>query len=319
MRPGQRGNYTPPFALALCLLVAACAGPVVKDQAALQLQHSRQSLPVPFIPQRQYQCGPAALAMLLQFAGTPVTSRELVPQVYLPERRGSLQIDIVATGRRYGHVTYLLQPSLNDLLREIDAGNPVLVLQNQGFNWFPVWHYAVAIGYDLLNDEIILHSGEQRARRIKLTTFEHTWRRSKHWGLVITRDNSLPATAQADVFLKSVAALENIELWDAAAQGYQAALQRWPDSFIANFGLANIRYHQGKLNQAVSFYQRAIEIDPRPVAYHNLAITYADMDKLDLAEKAILKALAAGENKVFDNTRQDIQSRIRTKQDAIAP
>ena len=49
---------------------------------------------VPFFPQEEYQCGPAALATVLTWTGVNVTPAELAPQVYLPERQGSLQLEI---------------------------------------------------------------------------------------------------------------------------------------------------------------------------------------------------------------------------------
>src|SRR5690606_29566356 len=56
---------------------------------------------VPFFPQDEYQCGPAALATSLAATGVKVTPTELVPQVYLPERKGSLQVEMLAAARRH--------------------------------------------------------------------------------------------------------------------------------------------------------------------------------------------------------------------------
>ena len=66
-------------------------------------------------------------------AGVKVTPEELVPQVYLPERKGSLQVEMLAAARRHGMVSYQLAPRFEDVLREIAAGTPVVVLQNLGF------------------------------------------------------------------------------------------------------------------------------------------------------------------------------------------
>src|SRR5260370_26774661 len=43
---------------------------------------------VPFFPQEDYQCGPAALATTLVESGVKVTPQDLVAQVYIPERQG---------------------------------------------------------------------------------------------------------------------------------------------------------------------------------------------------------------------------------------
>ena len=50
-------------------------------------------------------------------------------------------------------------PRLADLLQEVAAGHPVIVLQNLGLEWIPVWHYSVVIGYDLSRGQLVLRSG----------------------------------------------------------------------------------------------------------------------------------------------------------------
>ena len=114
---------------------------------------------VPFFAQEKYQCGPAALAMVLNSAGVKITPEELVDQVYIPSRKGSLQVEMLAATRRNGLLAYELAPQLQDLLLEISAGHPVIVLENYSYGLWPVWHYAVAIGYDLKKEEIIRRSG----------------------------------------------------------------------------------------------------------------------------------------------------------------
>jgi hypothetical protein len=85
---------------------------------------------VPFFPQTAYQCGPAALSTMLAAAGEDVAPDDLVSQVYLPGREGSLQFELMAAARLRGFVPYVLAPQLDSVLHEVRAGNPVLVLQN---------------------------------------------------------------------------------------------------------------------------------------------------------------------------------------------
>jgi len=54
-------------------------------------------------------------------------------------------------------VSYQLAPRYEDVLRELSAGNPVIVLQDLGFGGG--WHYAVAVGYDYSYGDLILRSG----------------------------------------------------------------------------------------------------------------------------------------------------------------
>ncbi|MCK5204241.1 MAG: PA2778 family cysteine peptidase, partial [Desulfobacterales bacterium] len=131
---------------------------------------------VPFYPQKEYQCGPASLAMTLAWSGLQIDPDDLTPQVYTPSLKGSLPPAMVAATRRHGRVAYEIAGA-NALLKEISAGHPVIVLQNLGLSWVPVWHYAVVIGYDLDKAVIILHSGITDQKTTALKTFENTWAR----------------------------------------------------------------------------------------------------------------------------------------------
>src|SRR6516165_888048 len=57
---------------------------------------------VPFIPQETYQCGPAALAMVLQYYGAAVGPDEIARELYLPSIRGTLNLDLEFFARRRG-------------------------------------------------------------------------------------------------------------------------------------------------------------------------------------------------------------------------
>ena len=86
----------PLFSLStLALVLSGCAG----GGPILAPEQQRDILPefveltqIPFFPQEDYQCGPAALAMILVNAGLEVVPEDLVEKVYIPDRRGSLQI-----------------------------------------------------------------------------------------------------------------------------------------------------------------------------------------------------------------------------------
>jgi len=177
---------------------------------------------VPFFPQEDYQCGPAALAMVLSAGGKAIEPEVLRPQVYLPDRHGSLQIEMLAAARRNGFVAIELAPSLPDLLAEIAAGNPVVVLQNLALDWYPAWHYAVAIGYDLKARRITLRSGTERRLQMPLDTFEHTWRRSGYWAMLALPPRRLPASVAAGDYLSAVARLEKTGRATSAREAHRA-------------------------------------------------------------------------------------------------
>lgn len=274
---------------------------------------------VPFFPQQDYQCGPAALATVLNVAGVAVTPEQLAPQLYLPDRRGSLQPELLGTARRHERVPYVLRPQLEALIAEVAAGNPILVLQNLGLAVAPVWHYAVVIGFDLARAELVLRSGTDRRKVMRLHTFEHTWRRGGYWGVVVLPPDTLPQTAEELPYLKSVLALEQLEKWTGAAAAYGAALNRWPRSLGAQMGLGNSRYALGDLARAESAFRTAALHHPNAgAAFNNLAQVLADQGRIEEADRAARQAVETGGDHagLFRRTLAEIQA---LRQEVPAP
>jgi tetratricopeptide (TPR) repeat protein len=226
---------------------------------------------VPFFPQEQYYCGPAALAMALAWSGLTVTQDDLVSQVYTPGKEGSLQADILAAARRNGRLAIQVG-DLSDVLAEIAAGHPVLVFQNLALEWYPQCHFAVAIGYDLDTREIVLHSGRVARRRTSLSTFEATWERGGFWAVVVLPPERLPARGTERAVVRAAAGLERAARYKEAAVAYETILQRWPDSYVALMGLGNAHYATGNYREAEAAFRGAIARHPeRPDPWNNLA------------------------------------------------
>jgi len=137
---------------------------------------------VPFHTQDGFLCGPASLAMVFNAAGIASASVEsLSPLVYLPGREGSLQAEMLGATRRVGLLAYPLAPKMEDVLREIAAGRPVVVLLNLAFKLVPVWHYAVVVGYDLDKREVIVRSAKKARDEWSFGFLEYFWQESDYW------------------------------------------------------------------------------------------------------------------------------------------
>lgn len=247
---------------------------------------------VNFNPQLDYQCGPASLATILQWQGVDVSDKDLVPQVYLPEKQGSLQVELLAATRRYEKIPYVIEKDIRALLSEVKAGNPVLVLQNLGLDWYPKWHYAVVIGYDINKDEIILRSGKDRRHINSFTLFEQTWRRGDYWGMIALSKGKLPATGDAFSYLKAVAAFEELKKPQFAFDAYLAGLQRWPDDKNLLMAIGNASYSTHRLETAAYYYRKVSVGWPKYTpALNNLAQVLFDKKEFDEAEQLILLAI----------------------------
>lgn len=227
---------------------------------------------VPFFPQDEFQCGPAALATVLNAAGASVTPAALTPQIYLDGRKGSLQLELVAAARRHGLLPYPQNASFAALLEQLQAEQPVLMLQNLGFAWAPTWHYAVVVGYNPQQGQVLLRSGRTRLQKMPLKEFERTWRYSDYWALTVHSPGTVPAGARVANYVQAAAGMEATGQLDAAALAYQAAVQHWPESMIAWMGLGNSRYQQHRYQEAEAAYrQAAVLAEDNPAPWHNLA------------------------------------------------
>jgi tetratricopeptide (TPR) repeat protein len=321
MKPWHAASGPPtPVGVFICatLLVCFLAGCASSQVAGLSqawpadLPEHVELKSTPFFAQADYECGPAALAMTLSAAGVPTTPEALVPQVYLPARKASLQIEMPVAVRRAGLLAYPLQPQLHSILQELAAGHPVVVFQNLSFPWYPVWHYAVVIGYDRDTETLLLHSGTTPRMTISLSAFERTWARGQYWAMLALQPDQLPASGDANQLAAALVALERVNA-KAAAVGYQAALGRWPlhQSFL--LGLGNATYAQSDLPAAQVAYASATQLLPDFAdAWNNLAQVLLEQGQLAQAKTAIDRAVALGGPRL--RTYLELQTTIAASQ-----
>lgn len=261
---------------------------------------------VPFFAQEDLQCGPAALAMTLQWSGLAVQPSDLAPEVFSPGLQGSLQSSLIGAARRHGRVAYPIAGS-ESLLAEISAGNPVIVLVNLGFFWYPKWHYAVAIGFDQGLGEVILHSGVNPNEHLSSRVFLNIWERGEYWGLLVLPPDRLPAGVTEEAWLEAVAGLERAEQWREAAIGYDTALKRWKQSFGAWMGLGNSRYGLRDHAGAAKAFRRATLLQPESgMAFNNLAHVLSEQGKRKEALAAAQRAVELG-GPLLDSFRQTLE------------
>ena len=233
--------------------------------------------------------------MSLATAGIDVTPEALKPQVYVPQREGSLQPEMQAAARRNGAVAVTIAPSLDALLTELAAGHPVLVLQNLSLPWIPRWHYAVAIGYDLEQAEIILRSGTTERLSMPLSTFDKTWARGNRWGMVTLPPGRLPVTATEAAVVDAMLAFEKTSEASHARNAYASALQRWPYNLALQLGLGNTAYAAGDRRAAVAAFRQATQDHPdNAPALINLATVLLELGEVKQARQAAENALALG-------------------------
>ncbi|HRO60514.1 MAG TPA: PA2778 family cysteine peptidase [Burkholderiaceae bacterium] len=277
---------------------AAASGAARSGQAptADELPLARQArlAGVPFFAQRDYECGPAALAMAMSHAGVPVAPETLVPEVWIPARRGALQAEMLAAPRRRGLLATRLRNGLDAPLDAVAGGVPAIVFQNLGLSIAPVWHYAVLIGYDLAAETVLLHTGVDEAVPQSLHVFERTWVRGGSWAMAVTPAQRLPAGTDEDALLRAAAALERVAP-AAAAQTWEALFERFPDNRVVLLGRGNAAWALGERARARAVWQYAVERHPDFAdAWNNLAHALSEAGDTVAAREAAKRAVALG-------------------------
>jgi tetratricopeptide (TPR) repeat protein len=301
------------FILAFAFLLSACAATGVREVTqSSQLPRQAELTKTPFFPQELYHCGPAALATALNAIDVKVSPDQLVPEVYIPSRKGSLQIEMLAAARRHGALAVKIEPELGAVLKEIAAGNVVLVMQNLGLSWAPSWHYAVVVGYDLDKELVWLRSGTFERFEMSLSAFQRTWARSKYWAFVALKPGDLPASAGVEAVISALIPLEKTVGAAKASVAYAAAAKRWPGNLILLTGLGNSAFATGDLSGAASAFREAALAHPdSAVVHNNLANVLLAQGDVMAAKASAQKALQLAEKD------QKLQSQIQKTIDEI--
>ncbi len=251
---------------------------------------------VPFFPQTPYHCGPAALATVLADAGLPADLDRLADAVFLPAREGSLQLEMLGAARRQGGVATVLPGELEALLREVVAGHAVVVLENRGLGFAPLWHYAVLVGYDLPARELVFRSGTLEREVLSLRTFEHLWARSGRWALAVLPPGRLPATAHEKEAVDGALGFGRVAAPAALVPAWRAVTTRWPDNLLAALGLGNALFAAGDAAAAAAVFEAAARRHDSAVAWNNLALTRQGLGDragaLEAARRAVERAQA---------------------------
>jgi tetratricopeptide (TPR) repeat protein len=299
--------------LAFAFLLSACAATGVRE-VTQNPQYPRQHelTETPFFPQELYHCGPAALATALNAIDINVSPDQLVPEVYIPSRKGSLQIEMLAAARRHGALAVKIEPELGAVLKEIAASNVVLVMQNLGLSWAPSWHYAVVVGYDLDKELIWLRSGTFERFEMSLSAFQRTWARSKYWAFVALKPGDLPASAGVDAVISALITLEKTAGAAKASVAYAAAAKRWPGNLVLLTGLGNSAFVTGDLTGAAAAFREATSAHPdSAVAHNNLANVLLAQGDVLAAKESAEKAMRLADKD------QKLQSQIQKTIDEI--
>ena len=251
--------------------------------------------------------------MALSYSGVDTNLNDLRRRVHVPDRNGSLQLELVAATRQARRVAYVIEAHPANLYHQLADRRPVIVLQNLGTRWLPIWHYAVVVGYTSASDEFVMRSGNTDRRTMGRREFTRRWSASSYWGLVVLNPKEVPTSARPLSYLQAVSAHESLEQWDIAQSAYRAAIQRWPDDPYAHLAVGNVNLQLGSMREAINAFETALRLDSTNLpALNNLAFAYArnsdNTRALAMIERALAQAITD------DGTKADLMSLRATLQ-----
>jgi len=175
-------NFYPPssFIIFTILLFCSC-NPISNLPASGNSQYIED---VPFYPQEAYQCGPAALAGVLNYWGVPVTPQEVAEEIFSKSARGTLNIDMVHYARKKGLRAMSYRGSTEDIEKKIYDGYPMIVLVDLGFSLYQANHFMVILGFN--DSGVVVNSGKIKRKIISWKDFHKAWEKTHFWTLLIT-------------------------------------------------------------------------------------------------------------------------------------
>ncbi len=245
---------------------------------------------------RDNYCGPAALAMVLNFwdQKRSFRQREIADQVFDYRNQVTYGSELVLYPRTKGFMTYSVQGNLRLLRRTVAEGIPVIVLTRTS-RQIDCGHYRVVIGYDDNLDVIIFHDpyfGERSAMRVR--DFREVWELGKgyqtRWMMAVL-PAGLPFPELADDPITAInlaTALYRRADYAAAREQWENARQKLGDDAFLLYGLALVNLSQGRLDEAEACARKAlVSDDTNAFAHDALGLAYARQGRISEAFDAL--------------------------------
>jgi hypothetical protein len=171
------------LACLLCLLTACVSMSGIPPKGSTILPD------IPFFKQEAFQCGPAALATVIDYwhqrtgKGAWVTPEQLVPEIYSPTARGILGIDLEIYAKKHGFQSRQFAGKVLDLREAIDLGTPPIILVDYGFGFYQQGHFMVVTGYG--PGGIIVNNGLHENQFISEEDLDRIWRKTGYWAFLL--------------------------------------------------------------------------------------------------------------------------------------
>lgn len=258
---------------------------------------SSEAVALEGVPLAQFgaqDCGAASLSAVLAYWGHNVPTDELDRTLPKAKKGGVLLLDMLLAARDLGFAAELIFGEPTTLRDSVEAGRP-LILMLRVFDSIgasrDLYHYVIVDGVDSKGDLVRIQYGDGAARWVSLARLSRSWEDTDFATLVIQPGEEGP---RVEASTRYAVALEEQGRLDEAATVYEQAIENDPESALAWTNLGNVEAARGRLAEAEAAYRKALEIDPDQVdTLNNLAWmmleTEGDLDQArELATRAVM-------------------------------
>lgn len=277
------------------LLLSGCQGTPQADRIALQkpsgvpLSHTINN--VPFYAQEQYYCGPTTLSEIFEYYGHNISANDIAPKIFIPDKEGSLQLEMITATRQYDFLPYTEKGTLTKLMQLVSSDIPVIVFQNLSIQLLPQWHYAVVTGFDLITRTMTLHTGLTPNHTMSFELFEKTWGRGNYWLLAPVPPNKISDKMNPFTYVSAAYDMLEVGKDEQAIAFLRTATKQWPNQWLAYFLLGNY-YLEEQPEKAVEWFKQGYQVGQNQAAYmNNYAYVLAKSGNITKAHALIDDAL----------------------------
>jgi ABC-type bacteriocin/lantibiotic exporter with double-glycine peptidase domain len=180
------GSSLMKYASAIFLIViAVCMSSCLSVHGIRESSSNTIIKDVPFYSQESYQCGPASLAMVMNYLKVMVKPEEIADDIYSKSAHGTLNLDMVLYAQRKGLSALQYKGNMSDIHKNITDGTPLIVMVDYGFSFYEESHFMVIIGYNEYG--IIVNSGKKKDHFIPEKEFLKAWEKTNYWTLLVRR------------------------------------------------------------------------------------------------------------------------------------
>jgi predicted double-glycine peptidase len=175
---------------ALLMVAVLCCQVACVTTKGLLPADARMIVQVPYFEQEDFQCGPAALATVINYwhikdekSDKRITVDSIIAEIYSPSAKGVLGLDLEFYARKLGFNVVQYSGTLEEIKRSIDAKSPIIILVDYGATFLQQNHFMVAKGYT--HDSIVFNSGRRENQLISNEALMRIWKKTGFWALTV--------------------------------------------------------------------------------------------------------------------------------------